>query len=362
MTRTVVNVKLKENSYKIVIGDGILSRLGHALKTMPMGRDAVIVTMPLIQKLHSQSIVATLRRNGFSVKIITVPDRKDTKSLRVATQVLNEIIKYDIKKKIFIIALGGGVIGDLVGFVAAIYKRGVPYVHVPTTLLAQIDSAIGGKTAVDLLDGKNLIGAFYQPKIVWTDVATLKKLPKEQMRNGLAEAVKYGIIKDQRLFAYIERHYKKILSGNAKFLLPLLVRCSQIKANVVMRDEKETKGIRTILNFGHTVGHAIEAASHYRYDHGEAVALGMRVASDISAKLGLLSKQGVERINGLLDAIRLPRKIEHVSLTNILRIMEHDKKFRGGTNRFVLATRIGHVKVVEGIPLAVIHRAIQRYS
>lgn len=355
-----IKVRLKENSYSIVIGNGILPQLGRALKAMNIGQDAVIVTMKVkALNRYAQRAAASLKKADMTASVIAVPEGKSTKSFKQAEVILNKITAHDVKRKVFIIALGGGIIGDLAGFIAAIYKRGVPYIQVPTTLLAQIDSSIGGKVAVDLPEGKNLVGAFYHPKIVWTDIGLLRGLPARQIRNGLAEAVKYGIIKDKELFVYMERNFKKILSCDPGALSYVVARCSQIKADVVERDEKETKGIRTILNFGHTIGHAIETAS--AYEHGEAVALGMRVASDISVQLGLLSTVADDRINALLSNIGLPRRIKGVTLNAILRIMQHDKKFKGNKNRFVLATAIGKVIVKEEIPLEVIRKAVKRY-
>ena len=278
----------------------------------------------------------------------------------VFVQLLERIAAQDVHKKIFIIAFGGGVIGDLAGYIAATYKRGVPYIQVPTTLLAQIDSAIGGKVGIDLKTGKNMAGAFYQPKVVLSDVDFLKTLSQRQVRNGLAEAVKYGIIRDKILFTYIAKHYPKLLRLNPEALTKVVLKCSAIKADVVRQDERETKGIRTILNFGHTVGHAIEAASGYdHYHHGEAVALGMRVAADISTRLGLLNFKEAIRIHQVLDNIGLPQKIRKVSIKSILARMQHDKKFRAGKNRFVLATAIGRVKVLEGVPLRIVTQAIK---
>ncbi|MBI5150511.1 MAG: 3-dehydroquinate synthase [Candidatus Omnitrophica bacterium] len=357
-----VNVILKENSYKIVIGRHILGRLGAALKSLHCGKDAVIITSPVISRHHGAALASGLQKNGFSVKVFEVPEGEQSKSARVAFSLMEKIARYDRLKEIFIIAFGGGVIGDLAGYVAAAYKRGVPYVQVPTTLLAQIDSAIGGKTAIDLPVGKNLAGAFYQPKIVWSDVSVLATLDKRQIRNGLAEAVKYGVIADAGLFGYIARHYAQILDLRPSALEETVLRCSRIKARVVSADEKETRGIRTILNFGHTIGHAIEAAAGYRlYHHGESVALGMRVAAEISSRKGMLPAADYKKINGLISDIGLPRKIQGVSLTNILRVMDHDKKFRQGKNRFVLAQAIGKVKVVADIAPTVIQKAIRLY-
>lgn len=357
-----VNVFLKQTAYKIVIGQGILSGLGARLKSLKIGTDAVVVTSPVIRRHHGNALAAGLKKNGFSVKFFEVPEGEQSKSAQVAFPLMEQIARYDSNKGVFIVAFGGGVIGDLAGYVAASYKRGVPYVQVPTTFLAQIDSAIGGKVAIDLPVGKNLIGAFYQPKIVWSDVSVLSTLDKRQMRNGLAEAVKYGVIADKKLFSYIVRNYRWLLDLQPATLEEVVLRCSRIKARVVVADEKETKGIRTILNFGHTVGHAIEAAGGYnRYHHGEAVALGMRVAAEISRQKGMLSAADCKKLNGLLSDIGLPGKIKGVPLADILRIMQHDKKFQKGQNRFVLAQKIGRVKVVTGVPSSVIQKSIQTY-
>ncbi len=357
----IINISLKNNGYKIIIGSKILGRLGQTLKALDLGTDAVIITNPIINKLHGSAVLKSLKKSGFSTRVFEIPSGEQSKSAKVAMALLERIANYDVKRKIFIVAFGGGVVGDLAGFLAAIYKRKIPYVQVPTTLLAQIDSAIGGKVGIDLLAGKNLAGSIYQPKIVYTDVSVLKTLDQRQIRNGLAEAVKYGIIRDKKLFDYIARHHQKLLGLNAEALETVVVRCSQIKADVVINDEKETKGIRTILNFGHTIGHAIEAAGGYnRYHHGEAIALGMQVAADISTRLKFLNDQNKNSIKNILAAIGLPTQIRHVRIPTILKTMAHDKKFEGNRNRFVLATRIGQVKVVENIPLAVIQKAIQQ--
>ncbi len=355
-----ISVPLKENAYKIVIGRGIMPQLGSRLKSLRIGADAAVITSPIIRRYHGGALAAGFKKEGFSVKFFEVPEGEQSKSAKVAFPLMERIARYDSMKGLFIVAFGGGVIGDLAGYVAASYKRGVPYVQVPTTFLAQIDSAIGGKVAIDLPIGKNLIGAFHQPRIVWSDVSVLSTLDKRQMRNGLAEAVKYGVIADKKLFVYIAGHYRQLLDLRPAALEEVVVRCSRIKAGVVTADEKETKGIRTILNFGHTVGHAVEAAGGYdRYHHGEAVALGMRVAAEISRQKGMLANAQNEKLNGLLSDIGLPEKIKGVTLANILRIMQHDKKFAKGKNRFVLAQGIGRVKVVAGVSSSVIQKAIR---
>lgn len=358
-----VPVKLDANSYSISIGYDTLSEFPKHIKSLGLGKDAVIVSHPVIERLHGVKLASALKKAGYTVKVLNVPEGESSKSAAYALRLIEQIASYDVNRNIFIIALGGGVIGDLTGFVAAIYKRGVPYIQVPTTLLAQIDSSIGGKTAIDLKYGKNLVGAIYQPKLVFTDTKVLKTLSRRQIQNGLAEAVKYGVIDDAALFAYIEKNYAKFLKGDPTVLTYIVMRCSQIKAKVVSLDEKETKGIRTILNFGHTIGHAVEAASRYgQYQHGEAVALGMRAAVDISCAQGLLKVDVAERVKTLLSNIGLPKVIEKVRFKDIIDLMRHDKKFVGGRNRFVLALKIGQVKVVEGVPMDTINAVVKSYQ
>jgi len=345
-----VKVNLKDNSYDILIGVDILADLGEILKSLSIGKDAIVITNPVIKRLHGKALTKSLKKSGFNVDFFEVPSGERSKSANSAFKLIEKIAQKDVNRQNFIIAFGGGVVGDLAGYIAASYKRGIPYIQVPTTFLAQIDSAIGGKVAVDLPIGKNLIGAFYQPKLVLSDVRLLATLDKRQIRNGLSEAVKYGIICDKNLFAFIEANSKKLLSLDKKALMEVVLNCSRIKAKVVMSDEKETKGIRTILNFGHTIGHAIEAANKFNdYHHGEAVALGMRVAADLSRRLKLINSTQVSRINELLTDIGLPKKIKKVKIAQIIKYMEHDKKFKGKKNRFVLTTGLGNVKVAEGI-------------
>jgi 3-dehydroquinate synthase len=355
-----ISVPLKSDTYSITVGHNILPALGAALKKLKIGIDAVVITNPAIYRYHGRALTSGLKENGFTVKVLEVPPGERSKSAQTAFRLMEDIARYDSLKNIFIIAFGGGVVGDLAGFVAAVYKRGIPYVQVPTTLLAQVDSAIGGKTAIDLAVGKNLAGAFYQPKLVWSDVGVLSTLTKRQIRNGLAEVVKYGVIGDRPFFRYVAQNYRGVLELDPRTLAYIVERSSRIKRDVVVADEKETKGIRAILNFGHTAGHAIEAAGKYnQYHHGEAVALGMRVAADISYQQKLCKAADVTELNGLLSRIGLPERVQKVATANILRLMKHDKKFLSGKNRFVLMSQIGKVEVLENIPPAVITRAIK---
>ncbi len=362
-----IALKLKNSGYPIVIGYDFFKDIPQYLRklslapTVPsgLGKDAVVISHALIERLHGARLSVALSKAGYTAKFFNVPQGEKSKSASCALKVIEKISAYDVNRKIFIIALGGGVIGDLSGFVAAIYKRGIPYIQIPTTLLAQIDSAIGGKTAIDLKYGKNLVGAFYQPKAVFADTKVLATLTPRQIRNGLAEAIKYGVIRDPVLFGFLEKKHASILQNDHQSITFVVKRCARIKADVVASDERETKGIRTILNFGHTAGHAIEAASNFRYHHGEAVALGMRVAARISALKGMLNAKDEARLNNLITSIGLPEKIQNTSLSKIMALMRHDKKFVAGRNRFVLACGIGEVKVVEGVPTKIITQAIQ---
>jgi len=357
-----IRVRLKERSYDIVIGAGLLSKAGALLQKLRIGKDAVVITNKPLLGLYKRDMETSLRKGRFTIRFELVPDSEKAKSSNVALRLASRIAAYDKKKSVFIIAFGGGVIGDLAGFVAAIYKRGVPYVQIPTTLLAQVDSAIGGKTAIDLNIAKNLVGAFYQPRMVISDISLLETLPARQIRNGLAEVIKYGVIKDRQLFAFLEKKYSDILRRDKASLEFVVSRSSRIKAKIVERDELDRTGLRAILNYGHTVGHAVESASSYssRYNHGESVAIGMAVACDIASKLKLTSPAVSERIKALIKKTGLPTKITALSLSKICGSLAHDKKFVRGKSRLVLPVSIGKVRIVDGVPDKIISEAIKK--
>jgi 3-dehydroquinate synthase len=355
-----IQVKLKSDTYPIVVGTGLLPLLPNFMAKLSLGPDAIVITNPLVKRLHGRALAIPLQAKGFSVKFFEVEDSEKSKSVGVAFDLIGKIAAYAVDKKPVIVAFGGGVIGDLAGFMAAVYKRGIPFVQVPTTLLAQVDSSIGGKVGVDLPQGKNLAGAFYQPKLVLADSSLLLTLSERQMRNGLAEVVKYGVIKDLRLFTFLEKNYAGILKYDLPALVHVVLASAAIKAGVVEADEKETRGLRIVLNFGHTIGHAIETASNYEsYHHGEAVALGMRAACAISCRLKLMPSLEAARIETLLSAIGLPERVEGVGLPEILKAMKFDKKFSGKINRFVLCSSIGKTVVREDISDQVIRAAIE---
>ncbi|MCX5693551.1 MAG: 3-dehydroquinate synthase, partial [Candidatus Omnitrophica bacterium] len=297
----IVKVNLGKRTYSIIIGYGIFKQLGSYLKKINIGTDAFIITNSFLKRKYGRRLAQILTKSGFDCHFKLVADSERSKSIETASSVIKELAKFDQKRKVFVIAFGGGVIGDLAGFVASVYKRGISYVQIPTTLLAQVDSAIGGKTAVDLDLGKNLVGAFYQPKLVFSDVGFLKSLDTIQMRCGMAEVIKYAIIKDQKFFNFLENKYRQVKKQDPVVLQKIVYACSRIKAGIVARDEKETLGLRSILNFGHTIGHAIEAAGGYKgYSHGQAVGLGMLAAVDLSHKLGLVDSRPALCIENLI--------------------------------------------------------------
>ncbi|MDD4979967.1 MAG: 3-dehydroquinate synthase [Candidatus Omnitrophica bacterium] len=356
----VLKLNLKKRSYNIVIADNAIKHLGRYISGLNIGSSAYVITNTPINKRHGKSLDKILKGSGLEVRFKLIPDTEKSKSIEMVSTIIRDLTAYDKKRRIFIVAFGGGVIGDLAGFIASIYRRGIAYIQLPTTLLAQVDSAIGGKTAVDLTQGKNLLGAFYQPKLVLSDIKFLKTLNARQIRNGLAEIIKYGIIKDARLFAYLEKNYRDIIKLKTSALEFIITRCSDIKAKIIQQDEREEKGMRTILNFGHTIGHAIEAAGRYKkYSHGEAIALGMLAACGVSKRLNLIDDSVAERIKGLIEKVNLPARIKNIPLSDIIKAHYRDKKFSGSKNKFVLIKGIGKACVKENIPLKVIQEAVK---
>lgn len=347
-----VMVSLGANSYLIHLDSGILPQMGSTLQSLNIGKRLMVVTNPVVGGLYSSILTGGLKSSGFDVVSASVPDGEAYKSLDVANQLYDQLISNRLDRRSAVIALGGGVIGDLAGFVAATYLRGVPFVQIPTTLLAQVDSSVGGKVAVNHPKGKNLIGAFYQPRLVWTDLSTLKTLPRREYLSGLAEVVKYGVVVDERFFTYLEENISKILSLDLGVLERVVARCCEIKAELVEKDERD-QGPRMVLNYGHTIGHALEAATGYEvYTHGEAVAIGMRIVSRIARKLGILASEDMERQESLLKALGLPTTVgKKVDLAKVTDAMRLDKKVIGDKVRFVIPRAIGDVYVTDEISL-----------
>jgi len=355
-----LRVNLKERSYDIIIGKNILNRLGTELKRLKIGQDAIIITNSFLKKKFSSCLIKILKEKGFRVNILIVPDSEKAKSAETVLDLVNNISAIDKSKNPFIIALGGGVVGDVSGFAASIYKRGIPYVQVPTTFLAQVDSSIGGKTAVNLADGKNLMGAFYQPRLVLCDIGYLSSLSKRELVAGLAEAIKYGIIDNEELFEYIEKNIVGILSFKAEHLYRVVYECVKIKADIVSRDERETKSIRTFLNLGHTIGHAIEACAGYGViRHGEAVAVGILCACDIAQDLSFFTKENKDRVESLVKSAGLATRVKGLNVKKVLKAHYKDKKFIGKLNRFVLPVAIGKVIVKKNVPLKLIEKTVK---
>ncbi len=339
-----LRVNLGERSYPIYIGYYTLKDLCKNLKKIiPQGKVALITNIP-IAKIYLETVKTGLEKEGYEVLEIKIPEGERYKSLGGAKKIYDRLVDFSLERVSPIISLGGGVIGDLSGFVAATFLRGVPWIQVPTTLLAQVDSSVGGKTAVNHPKGKNLIGAFYQPRLVFIDIATLKTLERREFLAGMAEVVKYGIITNEGLFRFLERSISQILALDEESLSAIVKRSLTIKAEIVERDEREA-GLRSILNLGHTLGHAIEAISGYTtYRHGEAIAIGMVGAAKISANLGICKKGVFEQIEQLLQRIGLPTDLPFQG-KDLIPFMEVDKKVVSGKVRFILIEEIGKVRI-----------------
>ena len=322
-----VRVELGDRSYDICIGSNILGKIGSKLKSLSVSPKTAIVSNPAVYRLYGKKVLNSIKSSGFDVIPVIIPDGEKYKDISIVQKIYGELLMHRLDRKSALIALGGGVIGDITGFVASTYMRGIDYIQIPTTLLAQVDSSVGGKTGVNHKLGKNMIGTFYQPKLVWIDIDTLKTLPKRELRAGLAEVIKYGVIWDSKLFKFLEENKEKILSLNKKALGYLIKRSCEIKAAVVSKDERES-GLRAILNYGHTIGHAIETVTGYKkYLHGEALAIGMFIEAEIAESLKLLKEKTVQRIKSLIESYGLPTKIPvRINRNTLLASMQLDKK------------------------------------
>lgn len=382
MPTVELTVPGNEHRYEIIIEPGAIDRLGERLAQLAPHAKAAAIVDQSIEASHARVALRSLQRGGYDVTVGVVPASEKLKSLKTVEQLLNILLDAKLERKSPVVAIGGGIIGDTAGYVAASYLRGVPFVQVPTTLLSMVDASVGGKVGVNVKQGKNLIGAFHQPVLVCIDVNTLKTLPDRDLRCGLAECVKHGIIRDPELFAWIERHVDRILSLDTEALVELVTRNVQIKAAVVMEDEKE-QGVRAHLNFGHTFAHAIEAspfavakvaqkprrrfappprfgvpempveehAYEGPYAHGEAVALGMVAATRLAVSVGRCEVALLDRLVALLDRIGLPSSSDQLADTQVLMdIMLADKKVKDGKVRLILPDRMGAVSIVKDTP------------
>ena len=343
----VVKVPLGDRSYDILI-DAKLDELGLRMDGLRCGRKTAVVTNPTVNRLYGGRAIRSLSDAGFTAMPVEIPDGEQYKSLDWANAIYTSLLINAFDRRSPLVALGGGVIGDLTGFAAATYMRGIPFVQVPTTLLAMVDSSVGGKTGVNHPMGKNMIGAFYQPKLVLMDLDLLKTLPQEEFLAGMAEVIKYGVIWDQELFTYLERNRERILAQEHGPLGHIISRSCEIKADVVCKDEREG-GLRAILNFGHTVGHAVEMLEHYTMRHGEAVAIGMVYAARLAHRMGYCDARVPEKVEALLSDYGLPTGLsalkQRPQTSRIMDALQLDKKAEGGKVRFVLPKRIGEVVI-----------------
>jgi len=345
-----VHVDLGERSYSIEIGLGVLGEVGEAIRRCTGASRAMLVTVPPVGRRYGPTVMRSLREAGIKARRFDVPDGERTKNLRQAGSLYDAFLDAGADRSTAVVALGGGVVGDLSGFVAATLLRGVPVVQIPTSLLAMVDSSVGGKTGVNVPRGKNLVGAFHQPRLVWMDAATLRTLPDRELAAGMAELIKHAAIRDEAFFEWLEAELPRVVGLEPELLISALERSCAIKAEVVRRDERES-GLRMILNFGHTVGHAVEALKRYRgILHGEAVAIGMAFAAQRSESLGLSPVGTRERLVALLRRAALPTELPDFPRRAYLQALRVDKKKREAKIRFVALRGIGSADTVPLLP------------
>ena len=343
-----LRVELGERSYDLLLESSGLSRIGEYLALLPVSKRALVVTNATVSSLYAQTITASLAASGFQVHWAIVPDGEEAKSLTWLSRLYDQAVSLQLDRRSPVLALGGGVVGDLAGFFAATYLRGLPLVQIPTTLLAQVDSSVGGKVAVNHPQGKNLIGAFYQPALVLIDPLTLRTLPERELRAGLAEVVKYGVLRSAEFLSYLETNAEAILALELDVVRAIIAFSCQTKAEIVTADERE-EGLRSILNFGHTIGHALEAVTGFsQYRHGEAVAIGMIGAAYLAERRGWAPGL-LARLETLLKRFGLPTTLPGLSSGELLRAMGYDKKARSGQIRFVLPVAIGKMELVDDL-------------
>jgi 3-dehydroquinate synthase len=352
-----VKVELGSNSYEVRVGDDLLARTGLWLKEIGLSGKAVIITDTTVRGLYIDAVTKGLTNAGFKVATLEVPAGEEQKSLETAGRLYDELTGAYAERTTPILALGGGVIGDLAGFVAATYMRGVPLIQIPTTLLAQVDSSIGGKTAVDHGQLKNTIGVFYQPRLVMADIDTLKTLPEDELTNGMAEVIKHAAIRSRELFDFLDDNLERARALHATVLEKIVLENVRIKAEVVAKDEKES-GLRAILNYGHTVGHAIEAVSNFKLKHGQAVAIGMIAAARISSRMGILDESDVMRLERVIRKAGLPMKMPELSVEEIMQAMKHDKKVAREKIRFVLLKSIGNAFISDEVSPSLVEEVL----
>ncbi|TBV81438.1 MAG: 3-dehydroquinate synthase [Desulfobulbaceae bacterium] len=353
-----LKVGLGDRSYAIIIRDGLLTGVGADLADLGSARRYAVVADDRVAGLFATALLAGLKQAGVRVELLTFPHGETSKNMTTISQLASDLARLGWDRGDGLIALGGGVSGDITGFLASIYMRGIPFVQVPTTLLAQVDSSVGGKTGVDIPEGKNLLGSFYQPRRVYIDPGVLASLPPHEMRNGLAEVIKYGVIYDGDFFGQLKQRRESILARDRQALATVIARCCAIKAEVVAADEREADS-RRILNFGHTLGHAVEAASDYTLAHGAAVAIGMATVAEIAVAKGLWSREDAENLRGLIEAYGLPTQVPpELDRQRIKAYLKTDKKCVVGRPFFVLPLAIGKVTISDEVDERLIDQAL----
>lgn len=344
-----IRVGLKDRSYDILVENALLDKIGVDLKSRGIAKRYAVVADARVAGLLGERLMASLAEAGIAAELFTFACGEESKHLGTVSELASGLARLGFDRKDGLVALGGGVTGDITGFLAAIYMRGISFVQIPTTLLAQVDSSVGGKTGVDIPEGKNLVGAFYQPSCVYIDSGVLLSLPHEELLNGLAEVVKYGVIYDRAFFDFLVERREDILARNLSALEELIARCCEIKAAVVAADERESD-LRRILNFGHTLGHAVEAASGYALAHGLAVGIGMVAACRLAVGKGIFPKEQAAAVEGLIAAYGLPTEVPvRYSPAQIKAFLKTDKKTVAGRPFFVLPTEIGKVMITDQV-------------
>lgn len=347
-----IRVRLGARSYEVRVGTGLLSELGSFIKSMKDVTNVLVVTNAHVASYHIAGLESTLYKSKVDFEIHLVPDGEKAKSEEILFDIYHRLLRFRADRGSVMVAFGGGVVGDVAAFAASTFMRGIRLIQVPTTLLAQVDSAIGGKTGINLEEGKNLIGTFYQPSLVLCDISLLKTLPLQELSASLAEVIKYGVIKDEKFFSFLEKNVDKLITGDFSILQETVRTCAEIKADVVSRDEREVTGLRMSLNLGHTFAHAFERAAGYEnVSHGRAVAVGLVAAAKLSEAKRMVKKDFTERLIALLKCAGLPTRLKDLDLEaeDVLEAMEHDKKKKKGSLRFVLPKGMGKLLVTDQV-------------
>lgn len=357
--RETVKVALGERSYEIVIARDIISGIGQRIRPFGFSPRMAVISNPTVFALYGEALVSSLKSAGLEPFAVLIPDGEEYKDYFWTFHILTEVLRQRLDRNSCLIALGGGVIGDIAGFAASIYMRGISFIQVPTTLLAQVDSSVGGKTGVNHSLGKNMIGTFYQPRLVWADSDTLRTLPARHLSAGIAEVIKYGVIWDEELFHFMEEEKDAVQQLNPEALERIIRRSCEIKAEIVSKDERES-GLRALLNYGHTVGHAVETETGYsRFFHGEAVAIGMYLEARLALSMGYLDINAVLRIKAVLEAYDLPSELPgELSIDKLIAHMKLDKKAVADEINIVLPERIGKAALYRAIDLGDIRKLL----